>query len=70
MIKLAHQHAEHTRVSIRQVRHKAMAEVKAVMKQIGEDEKKTREKRIDELTKKFISEVDGALSSKAKELEL
>ena len=70
MIKLAHQHAEHARVAVRQIRHKAMGDVKAVMKQIGEDEKKKREKRIDELTKKFIADVDVALASKEKELKL
>lgn len=70
MIRLAHQHAEHARVAVRHVRQKAMADVKAVMKQIGEDEKKRREKTVDELTKKFITEVDGALTGKEKELKL
>jgi ribosome recycling factor len=70
MIKLAHDHAEHARVIIRQVRHKAMADVKAMAKQIAEDEKKRREKRIDELTKKYIADVDGALKRKEKELVL
>ena len=70
MIKLAQKHAEHARVAVRQVRHKAMRDVKAVVKQIGEDEKKMREKRIDELTKKFIADVDAALTNKEKEFEL
>jgi ribosome recycling factor len=70
MVKLAHQHAEHARVAVRKVRHKAMADIKAVSKQIGEDEKKKREKRIDEVTKKFIVQVDGALANKENELKL
>lgn len=70
MTKLAHDHAEHARVAVRQVRHKAMADVKAVAKQIGEDEKKRREKKVDEVTKRFIADVDAALKKKEKEFVL
>jgi ribosome recycling factor len=70
MVKLAHQHAEHARVVVRQVRHKAMADLKAMGKQISEDERKIQEKEVDELTKKCVKDVDNALQNKEKELDL
>lgn len=70
MVKLAHQHAEHARVVIRQVRHKAMADLKAMAKSISEDDKKMHEKQVDELTKKCVKLVDDALHSKEQELTL
>lgn len=70
MTKLAHDHAEQARVAVRKTRHKAMAEVKAVLKQIGEDEKKRREKKVDEVTKRFIADIDSALKQKEKEFVL
>jgi ribosome recycling factor len=69
MSKLAHQHAEEARVSIRQVRQKAMAEIKAKGKSIGEDTSKQHEKEIDNLTKKFVSSVDETLARKEAELK-
>jgi ribosome recycling factor len=69
MARLAHQVAEQARVAVRQVRHKALAEVKKQGASVGEDEKKRTEKSIDEITKRVISQVDEALARKEGELE-
>lgn len=70
MIKLAHQYAEQSRVTVRQIRHKAMADIKASPKQVSEDIRKSNERRVDELTKEFVHSIDQALRAKEKELEM
>lgn len=70
MIKLAHQYAEQSRVTIRQVRHKAMADIKASGRQASEDDRKLTERQVEELTKEFVQRVDAALQAKESELDL
>lgn len=69
MIKLAHQHAEQSRVTIRQARHKAMTDIKALSKQLSEDDRKSNERQVDDLTQQFVQRVDAALHAKEKELD-
>ena len=69
MTKMAHQFAEQARVSVRQVRHKAMAEIKAKAKSFAEDDRKRHEKEVDELTKRYVQDVDQALLRKEEELK-
>jgi ribosome recycling factor len=68
MAKLAHHHAEQTRVSIRHIRQKGMAEIKAKGNGLGEDTRKRHEKEMEQLTKRFVSSVDEALKRKEAEL--
>lgn len=70
MIKLAHQYAEQSRVTVRQIRHKAMADIKASAKHMSEDTRKFNERRVDELTKELVQRIDQALRAKEKELEI
>jgi ribosome recycling factor len=69
MTKLAHQHAEQARVTIRHVRQKALADVKAKGKGISEDLRKQHEKEMDKLTKRFVDDVDKILARKEAELK-
>lgn len=69
MTKLAHTFAEGARVAVRQVRHKAMADIKGKAKSLTEDERKRHEKEVDELTKRFVADVDRALARKEEELK-
>ena len=69
-IKLAHAKAEEGRVAIRAVRRNANDAVKKLEKdkEIGEDDAKRLAAKLDELTKKYVEEIDALL--KAKEAEL
>eukprot|EP00892_Ulva_mutabilis_P008201 jgi/Ulvmu1/5753/UM025_0007.1 len=70
MIKLAHQYAEQSRVTIRQIRHKAMLDIKASAQQSSEDDRKRNERQTEEMTKLCVRQVDAALHAKEKELNL
>lgn len=61
---------EETKVKIRQVRHDVMHDVKEMFDQklLSEDEKKSREKEIDETTKSFVAKVDEIVEAKAEDI--
>ena len=61
---------EKCKVSIRNVRREANEELKKLLKskEIGEDEEKTFEKNVQNITDSHISTVDGKVSSKEKEI--
>ncbi|MBI4063915.1 MAG: ribosome recycling factor [Elusimicrobia bacterium] len=70
-VKVAKQLAEETRVKVRKARHQAQEE--AVQgpfkdKKIPEDEKFRRQTSLDQLTAKFIADIDSLLASKEKEI--
>lgn len=69
-IKLVRAKAEEARVALRNIRRHAVDQIKKAEKdkQIGEDEAKRAEKRLDEETKKSVDTIDELL--KAKEVEL
>ena len=69
-IKIVRAKAEEGRVAVRNIRRHAVDQVKKAEKdkQIGEDEAKRAEKRLDDETKKSVDTIDQLL--KAKEAEL
>jgi ribosome recycling factor len=70
LVKLVHGHVEDAKVAVRNIRRDAMAGVKEMLneKLIGEDDERRAEQQVDELTKRFIGDVDKV--GKSKELEV
>ncbi|KUJ84321.1 ribosome recycling factor [Microbulbifer flavimaris] len=69
-IREAKGEAETARVSIRNIRRDALAEVKALEKEkeISEDEERRASEEIQKITDKFVADVDQALAAKEKDL--
>ncbi len=69
-LKLANAKLEAGRIMIRQVRQEAMKDLKRLKddKQIGEDEEKVGEKKVQELTDQMVREVDELGKKKEEEL--
>ncbi|AOS98516.1 Ribosome-recycling factor [Microbulbifer aggregans] len=69
-IREAKGEAETARVSIRNIRRDALAEVKALVKEkeISEDEERRAADEIQKITDKFVADVDQALAAKEKDL--
>lgn len=69
-IKQAKQEAEHTRVSIRNVRRDVLADIKDLLKEkeISEDQERKAQEDIQKLTDKFIAEAEKALAAKEADL--
>jgi ribosome recycling factor len=70
MIKVARHKGEEAKVAIRNVRRKAKEEIDRLVKDgsIGEDEGRRAEKELDDLTHRFVSNVDELLRHKESEL--
>ncbi|CBL46406.1 Ribosome recycling factor [gamma proteobacterium HdN1] len=70
MTKIARNEAEHARVSVRNVRRDANADIKELLKekQIGEDEARKGEDEVQKLTDRYIVEVDKILTAKEADL--
>ncbi len=70
MIKLAHVRAEEGRVAIRAVRRHAKDELQKMKKDgtLSEDEERAAEKNLQEMTDKYVAEVDENLKRKEQEL--
>ncbi|MFH1012849.1 MAG: ribosome recycling factor [Candidatus Peregrinibacteria bacterium] len=66
LVKVVHKDAEEAKISIRNARHEAMAELKAMEKekQISEDELATREKRLQEKVDEFNRQIDEIAKKK------
>ncbi|MDR1791001.1 MAG: ribosome recycling factor [Propionibacteriaceae bacterium] len=69
-IKLARTKAEENKVAIRNVRRAANEQVGKIKKnkEISEDDAKHAEKKLDDLTKRYIEKIDELLKSKEAEL--
>ena len=69
-IKVTRHKAEEGRVAVRNVRRHAYDSIKKLEKdkEIGEDEAKTADKRLDALTKKYVDLIDAELKHKEAEL--
>ena len=69
-IKVAKHKAEDARVSIRSVRRKAKDAIDKLIKdgEVGEDEGRRAEKELDDLTAKYVAQVDELLKHKESEL--
>ena len=62
------QKAEDGRVSIRNVRRKAMDDLSALTSEVGEDEVSRAEKELESITKNHIDSIEEALKKKEAEL--
>lgn len=69
-VKVVKKMAEDGKVAIRNVRHEARDDLKDLEdeKMISEDERKRAEKKVDELTDKYVKEIDVLLQHKEKEI--
>ncbi|MDG6104472.1 ribosome recycling factor [Dactylosporangium aurantiacum] len=70
MIKIARQKAEDARVAVRNVRRKAKEELDRIVKdgEAGEDDGRRGEKELDDLTHRFVAQIDELLKHKESEL--
>lgn len=70
MIKVARHKGEEAKVAIRNVRRRAKEEIDRVVRdgEAGEDEGRRAEKEIDDLTHKFVAQVDEIVKHKEAEL--
>jgi len=70
MVKVAHQHAEDGRVSVRQARRTAMDALKSTEKEenLSEDDVKRIEKDIQKATDDYVEKINQALAHKEEEL--
>lgn len=68
--KEVHRYSEDAKVAIRSIRRDAMDAFKAAKKksEITEDELKTTEKKVQDLTDKYCKEIDAMCAKKSKEL--
>jgi ribosome recycling factor len=70
MIKVARHKGEEAKVAIRNIRRKAKEELERLMKdgETGEDEVRRAEKELDDLTHKYVANVDEVVKHKEAEL--
>ncbi len=70
MIRIVRNEAEGGRIAIRNIRRDAIGDVKDLMKEklIGEDDERRGEDEIQQITDKYVAEVDAALAEKESEL--
>jgi ribosome recycling factor len=70
MVKLAHSKGEDARVTIRNVRRKAMEELHRIARdgESGEDEAKRAEKELQTTTDRYVHQVDELVKHKETEL--
>lgn len=70
LVKLIKKETEETKVAIRNVRREAMESLKKQKsgKEITEDDEKILDKKVQDLTNKYCSEVDKLLAAKEKEI--
>ena len=71
LVKVAHKYAEQSRVSVRNVRRDGMDKLKKLEKDgdISEDEHRKKSGSVQELTDKYVKEVDNMLASKEQEIQ-
>ena len=70
MIRVVRNEAEGGRIAIRNIRRDAIGDIKDLMKEkmIGEDDERRGEDEIQEITDKYVAEVDKVLAEKESEL--
>ena len=71
LVKLAHKYAEHSKVSVRNVRREGMDLLKKLEKDgdMSEDDHKKNASKVQELTDKLIKEIDSTLAAKETEIQ-
>ena len=70
MIRVVRQEAEGGRVAVRNIRRDAISDVKDLLKEkmIGEDDERRGEQEIQEITDKYVGQIDALLAEKESEL--
>jgi len=70
LIRQARQEAEHTRVSIRNIRRDVLADIRELTKakEIGEDDERRAQEDVQRITDRHIARVDQILAEKEKDL--
>ena len=70
LVKVIHKKAEDGKVAVRNIRHKAIDEIKNLLKEhkITEDENKRAGDQIQKLTDRFIKDVESLTAGKEKEI--
>ena len=70
MIRIVRQDGEQSRVSIRGIRRDSLTDIKELLKEkmIGEDDERKAHEEIQELTNKYVEEIDQIVVVKEKEL--
>ena len=70
LVKMIRKKSEDGKVAIRNVRHKSVDEIKALLKdgKITEDENKRANERVQKATDKYIKDIDGLVAAKEKEI--
>lgn len=70
LVKVIHKKAEEGKVAVRNIRHKSIDEIKALLKdhEITEDENKRAGEHVQKLTDRFIKEIDALTAAKEKEI--
>lgn len=71
LVKVAKEVGESGKISIRNVRRSALQEVKALLKdkEISEDEERSAEEKINQLTEKYVAKATDLLAVKIKDLQ-
>jgi ribosome recycling factor len=70
LVKVVHKKAEDGKIAVRNIRHKAIDEMKALLKShdITEDENKRAADSVQKLTDKYIKEIESLLGNKEHEI--
>ena len=70
MIRIVRHEAEGGRIAVRNIRRDAIHDVKELMKEkmIGEDDERRAETEVQEITDKYVAEIDEVLAAKEAEL--
>jgi ribosome recycling factor len=68
LTRVAAQYAEHARVAVRNVRQDGMQQIKKGKDNMSEDDAKMWSDEVQELTNKFVANVDKALETKQEEI--
>jgi ribosome recycling factor len=70
LVRLVRKEAEEKRVAVRNIRREANERLKTLEKggQISEDEEKRHEKQVQDLTDRYVKEIDSLLQSKEQEI--
>lgn len=69
LVKQTKTEGEHAKVAIRSLRHEALDKIKKLVKEgVSEDEGKAAEKKVQELTDKYVKSVDEVLHAKEQEI--
>lgn len=71
LVKIAHEYAEKSKVSVRNVRRDGMDQLKKLEKdgEISEDEHRRESTIVQDLTDKYVKEVDNLLATKEQEIQ-